>query len=690
MLIDRPGLPAWTSALLALAPGFVLVAALACSTPAEAADIHVPADFPSIQQAIYSSADGDRILVEPGTYTGQLNFHGRQIHVKSVAGPGDTVIDAAGAGAAGPAVTFSTGETNASILEGFTITGGRGKDGGGILCDGAAPLLRGNRILDNQAERGCGIAMLRSDGAVLENNHIEGNRLVDAGPGSDPAAGGGILLLDSRATIRGCRIEGNRITGRGGGIASIRSSTTIIECAIIGNRLEPADGTRSEGAGIYIEGTGDAWLVGNEIRANHAGDAADKGRGGGVAVGLGAAVLLEDNEIADNRVDGEGGGISVATAWADLQGNRIRGNSATRFGGGAYYFLSDVRGSSTQFHGNHAESGGAVFATASNYELSNAIVRGNSAGRYGGGLYVIGPEVRLRHLSVTANVAGQATGGILARGRNGRMLMTNSIVAGNRGPGGIDTDNVDLIGDVSHCLIPGGWPGDGNIDADPGLVRTTDGRLRVRQDSVCIDGGTLEDDLPNTDDEGDDRIIDGDGDGIALPDIGADEMIPYIAARFGRVGAGFGFVYPTLLVNATTGNARRELEVNADQPLRVNVLTSPYGPSPARFALYAWLGAPDVTTLSPLPRGLGWSAFPTPLTLEPAHTPVRVWNNLGSDFGVPTDDASEPAPTLIVDMPLGMQRSLEITFQGFLEDTGSAADMLVSVTNAVVVRVGGM
>src|ERR1700733_2518304 len=60
-------------------------------------------------------------FVAPGTYNETLNFNGKAITVTSSGGPKVTIIDGGNLGAV---VTFTTGETNASVLSGFTIQHG--------------------------------------------------------------------------------------------------------------------------------------------------------------------------------------------------------------------------------------------------------------------------------------------------------------------------------------------------------------------------------------------------------------------------------------------------------------------------------------------------------------------------------------------------------------------------------------
>lgn len=133
------------------------------------ATVRVPDDEATIQAAIDAAVSGDTVLVAAGEYevTAPVSFAGKDIIVRGEAGPDATTIRMAPA-AADPdresVVLFASGETEAAVLEGFTITGGRGSTlaagspgsgGGGIACErGAAPTLRHLRITGNEAENG--------------------------------------------------------------------------------------------------------------------------------------------------------------------------------------------------------------------------------------------------------------------------------------------------------------------------------------------------------------------------------------------------------------------------------------------------------------------------------------------------------------------------------------------------------
>jgi hypothetical protein len=80
---------------------------------------------------------------------------------------------------------------------------------------------------------------------------------------------------------------------------------------------------------------------------------------------------------------------------------------------------------------------------------------------------------------------------------------------------------------ISYSDVQGGWPGTGNIDADPCLINAAGGDLRLSSwVSPCVDTGTNTPmgGLPMDDLEGHQRIIDGDCSGTATVDMGANEF----------------------------------------------------------------------------------------------------------------------------------------------------------------------
>src|SRR5262249_15542725 len=67
----------------------------------------------------------------------------------------------------------------------------------------------------------------------------------------------------------------------------------------------------------------------------------------------------------------------------------------------------------------------------------------------------------------------------------------------------------------------------GNISADPLFVSPSTADYHLRRGSPAIDAGkNMAANLPATDFDGDPRILDGNGDGIPIVDMGIDEVAP--------------------------------------------------------------------------------------------------------------------------------------------------------------------
>ena len=184
--------------------------------------IHVPGDYPKIQQAIDAAANGDTVLVAPGTYVENIDFKGKAITVMSDQGPDVTVIDG---NQKESVVMFQSEEGTDSVLDGFTVTNGKSSigDGGGIYCWDSSPLITNNTISGNSGGvSGGGIYCIESSPNIT-NNTISGN--------SGVYAGGGIFCYhDSFPTITNTIIW-NNIAGTD---SEIHGNPTVTYCDVMG------------------------------------------------------------------------------------------------------------------------------------------------------------------------------------------------------------------------------------------------------------------------------------------------------------------------------------------------------------------------------------------------------------------------------------------------------------------------
>ncbi len=308
-----------------------------------------------IQDAIDGSTNGDTIIVRAGTYTGignrDLDFSNglpegqtRAITLESESGADVTIIDCQGT-ELDPhrAFYFHSGETSASVVDGFTITNGCVSfpdEGAGISCVGnSSPTISNCTISDNSAFwAGGGIFCGDYSSPTISNCTISGNSTDDCG--------GGIFCDDyGSPTITNCTISDNWGRLEGGGICCWKdSSPTITNCTISGNS------TDDYGGGVYC----------------NCGD---------------SSPTIINCTISENSADDHGGGICCDSSSLTISNCTISGNSTYYYGGGIYCFGSSPTITNCTISGNKAEDyGGGIYCYYYSYPtITNCILWGNAA-----------------------------------------------------------------------------------------------------------------------------------------------------------------------------------------------------------------------------------------------------------------------------------------------------------------------
>jgi len=360
-----------------------------------------------IQDAICVGVAGDLVSVAPGTYTEAIRMK-PGVSVISQGGAAATTINAAGkpctdtafctkrTGTQCSVVTFASGHTPTTVLDGFTLTGGAGQ----------TTTIPANVI------GGGGVYIFSSP--TLRNNIIQNNVILQVSPARGEFSGAGIYVS------KGAPIITNNV--------------------ITGNRAVPPPGTSTAetygyGGGIYSSFVSAPTITDNTIQGNRAGDpniAFSIGAGGGIAVTEGdpnapaQPTVIDRNLIADNIADTNGGGVSVISLPASVRqtivsNNVIVGNSTYR-GGGLYTYLNDNKSVNNTFVGNTAQQGGGVFSGLSDVTLptviSNDLITGNflSFAGTGGGIYKLDfgttPSTTLEADDVFGNQKTQVDGDI--------------------------------------------------------------------------------------------------------------------------------------------------------------------------------------------------------------------------------------------------------------------------------------
>ncbi|MDP2306590.1 MAG: choice-of-anchor Q domain-containing protein [Pseudomonadota bacterium] len=467
--------------------------------------------------------------------------------------------------------------------EGSTFSGNHTQSSGGALF--LAPTtevhLNGTWLSDNTA-RFFGGAIVSAGDVTMIGCTVDSNSVTDA----ELSAGGGI---SNTGTLRAsfCNFGGNSSGRQGGGISN-DGSLTLTRDTFTAN---------ASGLGGALANLGDATINDSVLSSNSA-----VFGGGAISTGLGAVVMSGSTLIGNftTSPDGEGGGMEITSGDVNLRNSTVVGNGSVSGGGILNQGDLDLLGCT--INGNIANDGGGL------YNLLPVIIEGEIP--EGSGIATVGNS------TISGNRA-LSGGGI----RNeGAMLLTNVTVDGNRAltGGGIHNDGgtteaantilsqsgsgLNCVDEVGGFILSRGFnlDGDGSCNfADDGDLSGTptsplDPRLGPLQDnggptetrallagSPAIDAGDNGQTAAATDQRGFRRVVDGNGDRLAVVDIGAFEFGAASLPGGGDLVSVLAIEPDTFLPAGTTSFA----------------LIVHYGPALAPERFVAKLNGQDITSL---------------------------------------------------------------------------------------------
>ena len=163
--------------------------------------------------------------------------------------------------------------------------------------------------------------------------------------------------------------------------------------------------------------------------------------------------------------------------------------------------------------------GGAMGTQNATARFTNVLITGNQSD-VSSVFAINGGGVTVMNSTIADNQADQA---VLLW--SGTLTMTNSIMYENALSFQGDPPCTDCFV-VTYSNIQGGGTSSGNIDEDPMFVDAAGGDYGLMYGSPCIDTGT-DSGAPDHDLDGNDRPLDGDGDGSKVTDMGAYESMLY-------------------------------------------------------------------------------------------------------------------------------------------------------------------
>lgn len=189
---------------------------------------------------------------------------------------------------------------------------------------------------------------------------------------------------------------------------------------------------------------------------------------------------------------GKGGGLYNYRGNPKIKKCTFTENSSNWVGGGMYNYQSNATLANCIFSKNSADEGGGMFNFEGNPMIAKCTFIANSASRAGGGIYNLQLSPTITNCTFRGNSAYQG-GGICNSWSSSPTLINCTFAANsaNRGnalacdsvfgpPRNVQVINCIIWGGIWHkdtstiavtySDVKGGWPGDGNIDADPFFV----------------------------------------------------------------------------------------------------------------------------------------------------------------------------------------------------------------------------
>ena len=299
------------------------------------------ADFTDIQSAVDAAANGDEVLVYPGTYRGagtwvvELGYQ-QSIWLHSVGGAAVTIIDGQFAR------TCYRNYFGDSTLEGFTLTngyaivdgggaklyGGTIKDciitgnsadenGGGVLCGyNTSVTIEGCTVTENGGHKGGGVAVEEYGIVTISDCTLSNNTAQFYG-------GGFYGKLSNNVTMNNCTIAGNIAVRDGGGLCGDTGSNVIMNnCNITSNAAS------RDGGGLFLYDNATATANNCDISSNSAVQNA-----GGIHTNSGDTVLCTGCTIENNTAGTTGGVLCDAASWVFIDMSTLCGNSPNNIAG---------------------------------------------------------------------------------------------------------------------------------------------------------------------------------------------------------------------------------------------------------------------------------------------------------------------------------------------------------------------
>lgn len=356
-----------------------------------------------------------------------------------------------------------TGTTETLVKHTVPLTGA-----GKILCQEASEqviLVKGTLELQSGVLQNTGGKHI----VLVDRGTLDVNGGYIVGGGSNGTPGGGIYVDNGTVNIRGGVIAANRGSS-GGGIFFQNGTLNISGGAVTGNWVNSG---HDNGGGIYVKSgtlnlSGEGYVT-NNYKACDCNDCRNDVNnthgGGGIALANSSVMNMTGGYVTGNYSGLAGGGIYAGffghNVGFTMSGGTIAGNCAEYGEGGGLRIAGGTNGviqatnkvyiTNNITNSNNDWGGGGIFVQEKgNLSIMNALIAGNTAGGFGGG------------------VGACPTGETLIVNQDGAAIYGNEASGTNMSGGGNNKTYDSTLAQTSEVFTRNGY-------ADYFCVRARDG-----------------------------------------------------------------------------------------------------------------------------------------------------------------------------------------------------------------------
>ncbi|MFG0329986.1 MAG: right-handed parallel beta-helix repeat-containing protein [Phycisphaerales bacterium] len=324
----------------------------------------------------------------------------------------------------------------------------------------------------------------------------------DPGPGdplvSDPNEDGSIAHpFDAIAEAVGRAADGDVVLVRDGVYTGSGNHDIDFEGRLILVRSENGPESciidcQRRGRAFFLDQgeTADAVIEGFTITNGFA----ESSNGGAIDCTLDSSPTIRDCRFIDNEAAGLGGAVALRGGSRSIvsnchfEGNVCFGASEGSQGGAlSCFFLAHATVVNCTFLNNSSQWGGAVDASLSEPVFVNCVFVDNFATHAGGAIFMSAARPTFINCTAAFNIAQSGGGMALVGAVLPSFAFADNCVFWGDAPNEISIGLGEAT--LTYSLVMGGWPGEGNIDADPLLIDAFNGDVRLSEASPCIDAG---------------------------------------------------------------------------------------------------------------------------------------------------------------------------------------------------------